>query len=115
MSNGDIPDDMLIDHIDGDTLNDRLTNLRIAGAAQNTWNRIGAGGMLKGVSKDSRGRFKARIGVPGGKINLGTWDTEAEAHAAYMGAAAVLHGDYWLGNRPSFQKQAAEAVGKRRA
>ena len=113
MSNGDVPDGVLIDHMDGDTLNDRLGNLRIAGTAQNTWNRLGTGDRLKGVSKGDRGRFKARISVPGGKINLGTWDTEAEAHAAYMGAAAVLHGDYWLGNR--FQKQAADAVTKRRA
>lgn len=112
MSNGDIPDNVLVDHIDGDTLNDRLANLRIAGAAQNTWNRVGGAAKKKGVSKDARGLYKARIGWRGHKINLGTWATEAEAHAAYMGAAAVLHGDFWLGNRPQFQTQAAEAIGR---
>ncbi len=113
MVNGEIPDGALIDHIDGDTLNDRLDNLRLANAAQNTWNRIGSHAMAKGVVKDVRGRFKARIArADGGKINLGTWDTEAEAHAAYMGAAAIMHGDYWLGNRPSFQQKAADAIGR---
>ncbi len=96
---GDIPDRALVDHVDGDTLNDRINNLRLASAAQNTWNRIGRTDIAKGVSRDARGQFKARILVDGKKINLGTWGTEAEAHAAYMGAAAILHGDFWLGNR----------------
>jgi hypothetical protein len=104
MTHGDIPPAALIDHADGDTLNNRIENLRLASAAQNTWNRIGAGSSAKGVSKDARGRFKARISVPGGKINLGTWDTEAEAHAAYMGAAAILHGEFWLGGRQTSPK-----------
>ena len=100
---GDIQNGALVDHIDGDTLNDRLSNLRLASAAQNTWNRIqrdGAPRML-GVSKEARGRFKARVQLPtGDKLNLGTWATEEEAHAAYMGAAAILHSEFWIGRRP---------------
>jgi len=111
MVHGDIPNSAMIDHADGNTLNDRIDNLRLASAVQNTWNRIGLDAIRKGVAKDIRGRFKARIATPDGKINLGTWDTEAEAHAAYMGAAAILHGEYWLGNR----KHAATAIGNRRA
>lgn len=105
---GDIPQTALVDHIDGDTLNDRISNLRLASSTQNVWNRIQRKGTLyaMGVTKSERGRFKARIQLPTGvKLNLGTWDSEAEAHAAYMGAAAILHSDFWLGNRPS--KEAA--------
>lgn len=96
---GDIPDAALIDHADGDTTNDRIANLRMASAVQNVWNRIRSD-RATGVSKDARGRFKSRIEVTGrGKINLGTWDTEAEARAAYLGAAAILHGEYAAANR----------------
>jgi hypothetical protein len=115
MEHGDIPVGAMVDHADGDTLNDRLDNLRLASAVQNIWNRLRVGTFQPGVSKDARGRFKARISVPGRKINLGTWATEAEAHAAYMGAAAILHGDFWLGNRTDYQSSAAEAIGNRRA
>jgi hypothetical protein len=94
MTHGPLPERALVDHIDGDTTNDRISNLRIANAAQNTWNRLQREGtkFKMGASKDERGRYKARIQIPGGrKINLGTWHSETEAHAAYMGAAAILH------------------------
>lgn len=120
---GDIPQEVLVDHADGDTLNDRIMNLRIASQAQNNWNRMQReGAALKlGVAKTKHGRFNARIQLPTGvKLYLGTWDSEAEAHAAYMGAAAILHGEFWINNRepaispdghhsPDFQKRAAEA------
>jgi hypothetical protein len=72
--NGNIPDTVLVDHADGDTLNDRIANLRLASATQNTWNRVQRfGSQYKlGVSKDPRGRFKTRIQLPTGeKLNLG--------------------------------------------
>lgn len=102
MVHGDIPKTALVDHIDGDTLNDRIDNLRLASKAQNTWNRIQKNGSAYalGVAKDRRGRFKARVQLPDGKkLNLGTWETEQEAHACYMAAAAVLHGEFWIGAR----------------
>lgn len=98
---GDIPAHVLVDHADGDTLNDRIANLRIASTVQNTWNRMRkATAFALGVSRGERGRLKARIQLPGGKkLNIGTWGTEAEAHAAYMGAAAILHSEFWVGLR----------------
>jgi hypothetical protein len=93
---------VLVDHADGDSLNDRLANLRLAGAAQNTWNRVQRfGSQYKlGVSKGPRGRYKARIQLPTGeKLSVGTWASEDEAHAAYMGAAAILHSEFWIGQR----------------
>lgn len=113
---GDIPKNALIDHIDGDTCNDRISNLRFASTAQNVWNRLSAGARAQGVSKDARGRFKARIQAPSGiKINLGTWETEAEAHAAYMGASAVLHGDFTPRDRASKSNELSDTSQKRKS
>lgn len=110
---GDIPQTALVDHINGDTLDDRIENLRLASSAQNNWNRIQREGSRYklGVAKGIRGRFTAQIQMPNGeKLHLGTWETEAEAHACYMGAAAVLHGEFWVALRDAdFQKRAAEA------
>lgn len=103
---GDIPDGALVDHADGDTLNDRIDNLRLASTAQNVWNRlrVSRSGLPIGVQKDARGRFKARIQMTDGrKANLGTWRTAEEAHAAYMGAAAILHSEFWVGARPDWK------------
>ena len=56
--------------------------------------------LAAGVSKDARSRFEARIQTPDGrKINLGAWGSGAEAHACTMGAAAMLHGEFWVGLR----------------
>src|SRR6185437_8536004 len=65
--NGEIPASALIDHVDGDTLNDRIDNLRLANSAQNSWNRLQKNGseMKAGVSRGIRGRFKARIQAVG--------------------------------------------------
>lgn len=116
ITHGDIPQNALIDHIDGDITNNRAKNLRLASAVQNVWNRLGKAAGLKGVAVDVKGNFKARIEIGNGKkLNLGTWKTAEEAHAAYMGAAAVLHGEFWLGNRPQFQKAASTAIAARRA
>jgi len=90
--NGDLDPKILIDHKNGDTTDDRIQNLRIASAIQNTWNRIRS--QNPGVSKDSRGRFKTRIQIGKKKVNLGTWDTEAEAKACYLGASAIIHGEF---------------------
>jgi hypothetical protein len=101
---GDIPDSALVDHINGNIEDDRIANLRLANPVQNVWNRIQRKGAQHkmGVSKTKNGAFRALIQPPGQrkKILLGTWKTEDEAHAAYMGAAAVLHGEFWIGGRP---------------
>lgn len=114
MIHGSIPDRALIDHINGDTLDDRIENLRLASHAQNAWNRSSPEEVpyRKGVTKGVRGRFKARITGPDGrKINLGTWDTEAEAHAAYMGASAILHGAFSILRREG-NGQASGQIGE---
>lgn len=86
----------LLDHINGNRLDNRIENLRPATMAENVRNRIKrCGDLLIGVSRDKAGRYKARIQLPSGdKAYLGSFDTEAEAAAAYVGAATILHGEF---------------------
>lgn len=84
-----------VDHIDGDGLNCRKSNLRIATRQQNAWNarpRNNASG-FKGVRK-LRGRFDARITVNGEVLFLGCFDTAEQAAQAYAQASARLHGEF---------------------
>lgn len=93
---GDWPDGM-IDHINGNRKDNRIENLRVSTIVQNVHNRVRKTGELSvGVSVTSAGTFVARIqkyGEPK-KIYLGTYKTEQEAAAAYIGASTVLHGDF---------------------
>jgi len=82
------PDDMFIDHINGNTLDNRRCNLRIVTTQQNAFNRLGA----KGCRWDEkRKKFYASIGIGGKYFNLGRYDTKEEARAAYEAAKARLH------------------------
>lgn len=75
-----------IDHIDGNPLNNRIVNLRLATRAQNCANVKGSGVRYEA----DRGKWLARICVNRRQINLGRYDTEAEARAAYD-VAKVKH------------------------
>lgn len=85
----------LIDHINGEKVDNRLANLREADKAINAQNRRGPAatstvGFL-GVSRQKNGRFQARIGVGGKNVALGTFDTAEEAHAAHIAGKRRLH------------------------
>lgn len=85
---GRFPKDM-IDHINGNSLDDRWVNLRAASAMQNAWNHKGRtkkSGTPMGVRKVPSGRYMARIGCKGVQHSLGTFDTIEEASAAYRAA-----------------------------
>lgn len=88
----------LIDHVNGDTGDDRITNLRNATTSQNGGNmrlphRNTSG--FKGVFWSAkRKKWRAQIGVRGQYYDLGSFNTAKEAHDAYCKAAARLHGDY---------------------
>lgn len=82
----------LLDHINGNRTDNRIENLREATLAENVRNRLRGGKLATGVSEDTHGAYKARIqDATGKKIYLGTFATEAEASAAYVGAATILH------------------------
>lgn len=93
MFNGDIPEGMLVDHIDGDTLNNRIENLRLATRTQNNANSKGHGNYPKGVVKVGS-KYRARITHRGKTISLGTFDTVDEAKQAYDIKAQEFHGTF---------------------
>lgn len=77
----------VIDHISGDSTDDRWINLRDVSVTVNAQNRkIGYAGRVlpMGVKASNSGRFIARIGVNGKSISLGTFDTVDEAERAYL-------------------------------
>ena len=79
-----------IDHINGDPLENRLSNLRLASRAQNCSNVRGVGVRYE----PSRRKWLARICVNCKEINLGRYDKEQDALAAYQSAKIKHRGEY---------------------
>lgn len=84
-----------IDHINGDQIDNRLTNLRSVTGSENAQNRRKAmrgnrSGFL-GVTLRPYGRFEANIEVNGKPAYLGTFATAEDAHHAYVSAKRVTH------------------------
>ena len=91
------PTGVIVDHIDGDKLNNRLSNLRICTHSENMRNRKTASSNvsgLKGVEITKSGTFRATIRANKVIYRLGTFATAEEAHAAYCEASAELHGEF---------------------
>lgn len=84
-----------IDHINGDTLDNRKENLRLATHAQNKHNRGKLKNNTSGIKgicwhKDRR-KWHARIGIDGKRIHLGLFPTKELASQAYKDAAKKYH------------------------
>jgi len=82
---------MLVDHLNGDGLDNRRENLRFVNNSQNQRNRRGAerGSQsgIRGVHWHSqRSTWVAQIRVNGRKIHLGTFATKEAAHNARLQA-----------------------------
>lgn len=87
-------DGQIVDHIDGDGLNNTRKNLRIGTQSQNCVNRkTTPGRYMRGVRKWKR-RWKASIKVGNKQKHLGIFASELEAHEAYLKASKELHGDW---------------------
>lgn len=94
--NGKFPDPC-IDHINGDSTDDRPENLRQATYTQNAWNhktRAKVKNLPMGVRLTPKGRFSARISYYKKLITLGTFDTPEEAHQVYLGKRRELYGEF---------------------
>jgi hypothetical protein len=104
MAYGEDPGYFEIDHIDGDKLNNRLENLRLATREQNLANAPGrksSGCRFRGVSffKPIR-KWRADITVAGKQKNLGYFPTPEMAAKAYDVAARELFGEFAHPNFP---------------
>lgn len=82
-----------VDHVNGNGLDNRRSNLRPASHGQNRSNSRPANG-TKGVYQRPSGRWSAHIRTLGQQIHLGTFDTERQALAAYDEAATKYHGEF---------------------
>lgn len=85
-----------VDHINGNGLDNRALNLRVASVVQNQANaktRIDSATGFKGVSAKGK-RYEARIKIAGRQVSLGRFETAEAAHRAYVDAARKLHGEF---------------------
>jgi hypothetical protein len=93
----------ICDHINGNGVDNRISNLRICNKFESSWNkktfstkRLNA---IKGVTivKNHRGipaYWIARITYKKKRIYLGTFETKELAEKAYINAAKKYHGEY---------------------
>lgn len=97
-------DPRLVDHADGDGLNNQKRNLRVCNFTQNVVNRRKFGtnkSKYKGVTNHAAtGKWRARIGHGDKCIYLGLFKDEVDAAQAYNFAAEELHGEFARFNTP---------------
>jgi hypothetical protein len=92
------PDDMVVDHINGDKLDNRKENLRICTNQQNQMNRGKTKNNktgFKGVCFNKRdNKYQANIKVDGKKKHLGLFEKSEDAYKAYCDACVRYHGEF---------------------
>ena len=90
-----------IDHINGNRLDNRISNLRQLTGGQNKQNSIvarkrNASGLIGASWHSSRNKWRSSIQVNGKATHLGYFNTADDAHACYLKAKAVMHPS-WAG------------------
>jgi hypothetical protein len=98
------PKGIEVDHINGNSLDNRRCNLRLATRSQNAANsrrHKDNAGRYKGVYKQTRNdTYIARVYYQGRYIHLGTYSTDEEAARAYDDKAREVFGEYAKTNFP---------------
>lgn len=92
------PKDKLVDHINGDGLDNRRVNLRLCTKSENMRNRnktkINKSG-YKGVYFETQtNKWKAQINIDGKNVNLGRYPSPILAAKAYDKACKKFHGNF---------------------
>ena len=84
-----------IDHLDRNGLNNKWNNLRDRGKGINMLNRSRSKNCkhLRGTSPRKSDKWYSQIGFQGKNICIGTFDTEEEAHEAYLKKSLELFGE----------------------
>lgn len=95
------PENLEVDHIDGNRLNNQKSNLRIVNSSQNKMNRgprKDCKSGYKGVTWNNKNcNWNARIMANGRYKHLGCFQSKEEAAKAYNDAAKIYFGEYaWL-------------------
>ncbi|MGE7139167.1 HNH endonuclease [Luteibacter sp. NPDC031894] len=104
------PEGMCVDHINGDTLDNRRCNLRVCTNTENLRNRklsCRSKTGFKGVSilhRLTKDVYAARITTNGKKIQIGVFATPEEAARAYDKAASDHFGRFARPNFPTGQR-----------
>lgn len=91
--------EFMVDHINGNTLDNRRTNLRLCNALQNVANmraRHGCHSIYKGVFKSNSRKkpWRARLRHGDCTYNLGVFESEVDAAKAYDELALRLSGEF---------------------
>lgn len=98
----DAPHGMTVDHINGDGLDNRRSNLRLCTHGQNLRNqKANRGRRFKGAYRIGERGYFAKIAYEGKSQYLGVFPSELEAAQAYDNAAKLHHGEYARLNFPS--------------
>lgn len=93
----DAQDGAVVDHINGNGLDNRRTNLRICTVQQNTMNMMPKGtgsSRFKGVSLMPSGKWRSYIRADGKRRHVGYFNNEVDAAKAYNDAAIEYFGEF---------------------
>lgn len=87
-------DGYIVDHIDGNGLNNTRGNIRIGTQSQNCVNRKRTPGPYMRGTRPKGNRWQSYIKFNGVQRSLGYYDNEQDAHNVYLKEAIKLHGDW---------------------
>ena len=98
LTNKEVPEDLFIDHIDGNRLNNHIENLRLASSLENQYNKArqtNGTSVYKGVWFDKvKNCWKASIRFQDKRYYIGQFGSEIEAALAYDELALKIQGKF---------------------
>lgn len=104
-----VPVSLIVDHVNGNTLDNRRDNLRACTTSQNAINRkkrLATSSIYRGVKRAGE-KWAAIISIGGRQKFLGTFVEEQDAAKAYDAAAVSMHRDFARLNFPDGLEQRA--------